>query len=217
MKKILRTKLEYNCNKTQEFNYGLSSWYTKYDRSFDMYVSASTKEECEKVMESFEDAIRAEGIQDYFDSNLEPEFDEKKKIWVGAVEVYVGNDYVADEKAFIKEVYANWKKSNSYTLNNINSKNKRKDLKMIEEISLEKIQELEKFIGQFDNIYRYYYITKKDYGYELGCKDGTYSTLFKIKSNEDIQKVYEYAERRKKEMEELEMLQEKLYGDDIWK
>ena len=111
MKNILRTKLEYNCNKTQEFNYGLCDWYTKYDRSFDMYVSASTKEECEKAMESFEDAIRAEGIQDCFDSNLTPEFDEKKKLWVGAVEVYVGNDYVADEKEAIKEVYNEWKRN----------------------------------------------------------------------------------------------------------
>lgn len=110
MKKILRTKLEYNCNKTQEFNYGLCDWYTKYDRSFDMYVSASTKEECEKAMESFEDAIRAEGIQDFFDSNLAPEFDEKKELWVGAVEVYVGNDFVAEEKEAIKEVYNEWKK-----------------------------------------------------------------------------------------------------------
>lgn len=109
MKNILRTKLEYNCNKTQEFNYGLCDWYTKYDRSFDMYVSASTKEECEKAMESFEDVIRAEGIQDCFDSNLAPEFDEKKKLWVGAVEVYVGNDYVADEKEAIMDVYREWK------------------------------------------------------------------------------------------------------------
>lgn len=109
MKKILRTKLQYNCNKTEEFNYGLCDWYTKYDRSFDMYVSASTKEDCERVMESFEDAIRAEGIQDCFESNLVPEYDEKKKLWIGAVEVYVGNDYVADEKEAIMDVYREWK------------------------------------------------------------------------------------------------------------
>lgn len=109
MKKILRTKLQYNCSKTEEFNYGLNNWYTKYDRSFDMYVSASTKEDCEKTMESFEDTIRTEGIQDCFESNITPEYDEKKKLWVGVVEVYVGNDYVADEKEAIKEVYREWK------------------------------------------------------------------------------------------------------------
>ena len=76
-----------------------------------MFVTASTKEECEAVMESYEDAIRADGIQDCFDSNLEAEFDEKKNAWVGAVEVYVGNDYVADEKEAIKEVYMEWKRN----------------------------------------------------------------------------------------------------------
>lgn len=108
MKKILRTKLTYNCYKREDFEYGIG-WYMHYDRSFDMFVTASTKEECERVMESFEDAIRAEGIQDCFDSNIEPKFDEKKKLWIGAVEVYVGNDYVADEKEAIREVYREWK------------------------------------------------------------------------------------------------------------
>lgn len=109
MKKILRTKLQYNCNKREDFDYVEREWKIVYDRSFDMFVSASTKEECEKAMESFEDAIRAEKIQVCFDSNLEPEFDEKKKLWIGAVEVYVGNDYVADEKEAIREVYREWK------------------------------------------------------------------------------------------------------------
>ena len=108
MKKILRTKLTYSCYKREDFEYG-TGWYMHYDRSFDMFVTASTKEECEKVMESFEDAIRAEGIQDCFDSNIEPKFDEKKKLWTGAVEVYVGNDYVTDEKEAIREVYREWK------------------------------------------------------------------------------------------------------------
>ena len=109
MKKILRTKLQYNSYKREDFDYVEREWKIVYDRSFDMFVSASTKEECEKIMESFEDAIRAEKIQVCFDSNLEPEFDEKKKLWIGAVEVYVGNDYVADEKEAIREVYREWK------------------------------------------------------------------------------------------------------------
>lgn len=110
MKKILRTRLQYNCDKREDFDYVEREYKFIYDRSYDMYVSASTKEECEAVMESFEDAIRAEGIQDSFDSNLEPEFDKNKNLWVGAVEVYVGNDYVADEKEAIKEVYNEWKR-----------------------------------------------------------------------------------------------------------
>lgn len=109
MKKILRTRLVYNCEKREDFDYVEREWKTVYDRSFDMYVSASTKEECERVMESFEDAIAEADIQNSFDSNLAPEYDEKKKIWVGAVEVYVGNDYVADEKEAIMEVYREWK------------------------------------------------------------------------------------------------------------
>lgn len=110
MKKILRTKLQYNSYKREDFDYVEREWKIVYDRSFDMFVSASTKEECEAVMESFEDAIRAEGIQDCFESNLEPEFDKKKNLWIGAVEVYVGNDYVTDEKEAIKEAYNEWKR-----------------------------------------------------------------------------------------------------------
>ena len=71
MKKILRTKLQYNSYKREDFDYVEREWKIVYDRSFDMFVSASTKEECEKAMESFEDAIRAEKIQVCFDSNLE--------------------------------------------------------------------------------------------------------------------------------------------------
>lgn len=110
MKKILRTKLQYNCDKREDFDYAEREYKIIYDRSFDMLVSASTKEDCEKAMESFEDAIAEAGIQNSFDSNLTPEYDEKKKIWVGAVEVYVGNNYVAEEKEAIKEVYNEWKK-----------------------------------------------------------------------------------------------------------
>lgn len=109
MKKILRTKLQYNCYKREDFDCIESEYVTTYDRSYDMFVATSTKEECERVMESFEDAIRAEGIQDCFDSNLEPSFDEKKELWVGAVEVYVSNDCVSDEKEAIKETYREWK------------------------------------------------------------------------------------------------------------
>lgn len=110
MKNILRTKLVYDCEKREEFDYGMRDWCTKYDRSFDMFVSTSTKEDCEKAMESFEDAIAEAGIQNSFDSNLFPEYDEKKKLWIGAVEVYVGNDCVTEEKETIKEVYSEWKK-----------------------------------------------------------------------------------------------------------
>lgn len=105
-----RTKLVYNCNKKEDFDYNDREYKITYDRSFDMWVTASTKEECEKIMESFEDAISAEGIQDSFDSNQEPEFDEKKKVWVGAVEVYVSNNWVVEEKETIKEAYNEWKR-----------------------------------------------------------------------------------------------------------
>ena len=127
MKKILRTKLQYNCNKREDFDYVEREWKIVYDRSFDMFVSASTKEECEKAMESFEDAIRAEKIQVCFDSNLEPEFDEKKNLWIGAVEVYVGNDYVTDEKEAIREVYREWKKS-LYKILGVNEMGKKYEL-----------------------------------------------------------------------------------------
>lgn len=105
-----RTKLVYNCNKKEDFDYTDREYKITYDRSFDMWVTTSTKEECEKIMESFEDAISAEGIQDSFDSNQEPEFDEKKNVWVGAVEVYVNNNWVTEEKEAIKEAYNEWKR-----------------------------------------------------------------------------------------------------------
>lgn len=109
MKKILRTKLQYNCDKREDFDYVEREYKISYNRSYDMYVSASTKEDCERVMKSFEVAISDADIQSSFESNLEPQFDEKKKLWIGVVEVYVGNNYVAEEKEAIKEAYNEWK------------------------------------------------------------------------------------------------------------
>ena len=109
MKKILRTKLTYNCYKGEDFDYDKKQFITTYDRSFDMFVTASTKEDCEKIMDSFMGAISDANIQSSFDSNLEPEFDENKNVWIGAVEVYVGNELISEEKENIKEVYKEWK------------------------------------------------------------------------------------------------------------
>lgn len=109
MKKVLRTKLVYNCNKREDFDHVTGKYITCYDRSYDMVVTASTEEECKKLMDSFEIAIACVDIQNSFESNVEPNFDVKKKLWVGIVEVYVGNTWVTDEKQAIKEVYAEWK------------------------------------------------------------------------------------------------------------
>lgn len=109
MKKILRTKLEYRCEKSREFNYGLCDWYTRYSRSYDMIVSASSKEECQRVMESFEDKIRYYGIQESFESNLDAEYDAKKKLWVGLVEIWIDNNSVTEDKELIKGIYKEWK------------------------------------------------------------------------------------------------------------
>ena len=109
MKEILRTKLEYRCEKSREFNYGLCDWYTRYSRSYDMIVSASSKEECQRVMNSFEDKIRYYGIQESFDGNLVPEYDAKKKLWVGLVEIWIDNNSVTEDKELIKGIYKEWK------------------------------------------------------------------------------------------------------------
>lgn len=107
----IRTKLEYRCDKYKEFDYVESEWYTKYNRSFDMIVTANTEEECSETMRSFEEYICKKKIQQSFDSNLDPEYDKNKKVWIGLVEIYVGNDYVTEEKEEIKEAYSEWKKS----------------------------------------------------------------------------------------------------------
>lgn len=106
MKKILRTKLIYNCCKVEDFN---GEWFTRYDRSYDMVVTASTEEDCIKTMESFESAIAKAEIQNSFDSNVEPRYDESKNVWIGIVEVYVSNNWVTEEKEAIKSVYSDWK------------------------------------------------------------------------------------------------------------
>lgn len=134
MKKILRTKLEYRCDKKKDFDYIERRYINTWSRSFDMVVTSTTKEDCERVMESFMKDISDADIQHYFESNIEPEFDKKKKLWVGAVEVYVGNDYVADEKEAIKEVYKDWKE----TIKNIEVKENKE---MRKEIKVERIME----------------------------------------------------------------------------
>ena len=107
----IRTRLEYRCEKYRDFDYIESAWHTRYDRSFDMVASAITEEACKDLMDSFECAIINADIQTTFESNTEPKFDKKKKMWVGVVEVYVDNEYVTDEKEVIKKVYNEWKKS----------------------------------------------------------------------------------------------------------
>lgn len=106
-----RTKLEYRCDKSQEFDYGMCNWYTRYSRSFDMIVTADTEEECLRLMENFENAVEKTGFQETFESNLQPEFDTKKNKWVGSVEVYISNEEVEWEKDTVKEIYKNWKES----------------------------------------------------------------------------------------------------------
>ena len=107
----IRTRLEYRCEKYRDFDYIDRAWHTRYDRSFDMVASAITEEACKDIMASFECAIINADIQTTFESNLEPKFDKKKKMWIGVVEVYVDNEYVTDEKEVIKKVYNEWKKS----------------------------------------------------------------------------------------------------------
>ena len=106
-----RTKLEYRCDKSQEFDYGMCNWYTRYSRSFDMIVTADTEEECLRLMESFENAVEASGFQDTFESNIMPELDSKKNKWVGLVEIYISNEEVEWEKDTVKEIYKDWKES----------------------------------------------------------------------------------------------------------
>lgn len=105
---MIRTKLQYKCEKYEDFN---GEWFTQYDRSYDMIVTTSTKELCEKAMYSFEQEIRNNDIQDSFESNLEPEYDENKNVWVGVVEVYIDNQEVSEQKEEIKEVYKEWKET----------------------------------------------------------------------------------------------------------
>lgn len=110
MKKVLRTKLVYNCDKKEDFDYLERKYINVYNRSYDMYVTASTKEDCERLMESFENYIAKEDIQNSFDSNLEPE-QNKDGLWVGAVEIYISNEDISEQKEIIKEAYKIWKQS----------------------------------------------------------------------------------------------------------
>lgn len=104
-----RTKLVYNCNKNEDFNYGTGRWQNKYSRSYDMVVTAITELQCQRLMSSFENYISEKEIQDVFESNDEPHIENNK--WVGSVEIYISNDDVTSEKELIKEVYAEWKES----------------------------------------------------------------------------------------------------------
>lgn len=108
---MLRTKLVYNCYKNRDFDYVEKKYITEYHRCFDMMVTSDSKEECEKIMSSFEDIVYNVGIQKTFDSNLEPEFDNKKKLWIGVVAIDIGNDSVTEEKEVVKETYKEWKES----------------------------------------------------------------------------------------------------------
>lgn len=110
MKKVLRTKLVYNCDKKEDFDYLERKYINVYNRSYDMYVTASTKEDCERLMESFENYIAKEDIQNSFDSNFEPE-QNKDGLWVGAVEIYISNEDISEQKEIIKEAYKIWKQS----------------------------------------------------------------------------------------------------------
>ncbi|MGL5717958.1 MAG: hypothetical protein ACRCX2_33455 [Paraclostridium sp.] len=102
---MIRTKLKYNCNKYEDFCLIEQQFINKYDRSYDIIVTASTKEECEKAMTSIESIMSLNNIQHSFDSNVDPNYNENKNVWTGIVEIYIDNRYVTEQKEEIKEVY----------------------------------------------------------------------------------------------------------------
>lgn len=109
--KKVTTKLEYSSGKYEDFDCLEEKWVITYDRSFNMIVTASSKEDCQQVMDSFEDFIRIDGFQNSFDCNLDPEEQNNGK-WVGVVEIYISNDFVNEEKEEVKHIYKTWKNIN---------------------------------------------------------------------------------------------------------
>lgn len=110
-RKDFKTSLKYNCKKGEDFDYIEGKWIKTYNRTFHMVVTAATKEKTDEVMESFMGCVLNKKIQNHFDGNSEPEFDDEIGKWTGTVLIYIENDFVEDEKEIVRDAYKEWKES----------------------------------------------------------------------------------------------------------
>lgn len=197
MKKILKTKLQYTCNKYEEFCYIDREYKMVYDRSYTLVITTSTKGECWRVMDSFEEYMRKKGIQDIFDSNLAPSLNQDH-LWVGTVELYVSNDDVEKQKEIIEDAYKEWEE-NLRTSSANSVEKKIEELKRIKQFEIKYIVETN--FGD-DTSWIVYSVGDK-IGYELteyGCSkeevqqeiDCSYEKLVKLIRKNSILKCSDY-------------------------